>query len=334
MKHFVIDLHSPATLWPALLTAAALGLVACESPPTPPAAPAPTTAPAPSGTATRPGTVPGTAPVPPVVTPPAPTPAPPTAAAQQQAQRVAQGVVDLLEIGNEEQARSELQRALALDPGNRLALNLQRQMTEDPFVVLGRESFPYVVRAGDTLSLIAGRFLSDIYAFHILARYNNIKVPRKVGEGQTLRIPGKAPTATFNPPPGTERIPSARVPPDPPAPVPAAPAAEPSPAEPSPADKAYASADAAAKAGNDELALGGYRQAAGLGHPEAAVKAQATLKRLVDQRSRTARGALARQDLVGAIRGWDRVLEIDPNNETARLEREKARQLQEKVKKL
>ena len=40
----------------------------------------------------------------------------------------------LLEVGNEEQARSELQNALALDPNNKLALNLMRQMTEDPVV--------------------------------------------------------------------------------------------------------------------------------------------------------------------------------------------------------
>ena len=242
--------------------------------------------------------------------------------------------MELLEIGNEEQARSELQRALALDPGNKLALNLQRQMNEDPIATLGRESFTYVVRAGDTLSRIAGRFMGDIYAFHVLARYNNIKVPRQVGEGQTLRIPGKAPPASVLNAPAEREGARARAQPEAPAPLPVPSAPEPAPAEASPADKALASGDAAAKAGNDELALSAYKQAAGLGQPDAASKAQATLKRLVDKHSRGARGALARQDLAGAIRGWERVLEVDPGNETAKLERQKALLLQEKVKKL
>ncbi|WP_457331325.1 LysM peptidoglycan-binding domain-containing protein, partial [Rhizobacter sp. P5_C2] len=181
----------------ALMTAlvAALALSACATKPAdPPPEPAATT---------------------PVAPAPAPEPPPPpTPAMQAQAQKVAQGVVELLEAGNEEQARAELQRALSLDPANKLALNLQKQMTEDPQATLGRESFPYVVRAGDTLSRIAGRFLGDIYAFHILARYNNIKVPRQVGEGTTIRIPGKAP------PPETAR-------PTRPAPAKPEPAAEP-----------------------------------------------------------------------------------------------------------
>jgi lipoprotein NlpI len=61
---------------------------------------------------------------------------------------------------------------------------------------------------------------------------------------------------------------------------------------------------------------------------------QATVKRLVERNARNARAALARQDLDGAIRGWDRVLELDPANETAKLERQKAITLREKVKKL
>jgi hypothetical protein len=43
---------------------------------------------------------------------------------------------------------------------------------------------------------------------------------------------------------------------------------------------------------------------------------------------------MARQDLDGAIRSWDRVLAIDPVNETARLERQKALRLKDKVKAL
>ncbi|KQU73500.1 hypothetical protein ASE08_13605 [Rhizobacter sp. Root16D2] len=271
-------------------------------------------------------------PEPPAITPaPAPAPEPPpppTPAMQAQSQKVAQGVVELLEAGNEEQARAELQRALTLDPANKLALNLQRQMTDDPQATLGRESFPYVVRSGDTLSRIAGRFLGDIYSFHILARYNNIKVPRQVGEGTTLRIPGKAPPP--EPARPTRPAPAKPEPAAEPAPPPVA-AAPAAPAEPSAGEKAFRAAEASAKAGNLERALADYKQAASLGVAAAGPKADATSKRLVDTHSRNARSALARQDLDGAVKSWDKVLELDPSNETARLERQKALRLKEKV---
>lgn len=268
------------------------------------------------------------------VTPPVPAPAPvpaapvppppPTAAQQLQAQKLALGAVDLLESGNETDARSELDRALALDPSNKLALNLMRQMNEDPFTLLGRESFPYTVRAGESLSKVAGRFLGDVYAFHALARYNNIKVPRQVGEGRTIRVPGKAP------PP--ERVDPRRASREKEAAVPPAPAALPAPAraEPTLAQRAMRSGDAAAAAGNWDRAYAEYRQAAGLGLIGATAKADAAGRRLVDQHSRAAHNAMARQDLDGAIRSWDRVLELDPVNDIARLERQKVLRLKEK----
>jgi tetratricopeptide (TPR) repeat protein len=259
-------------------------------------------------------------------------PPPPTAAQQQQAQKIALGAVDLLEAGNETDARNELHRALGLDPNNKLALNLMRQMNEDPFTLLGRESFPYTIRAGESLSKVAGRFLGDVYAFHALARYNNIKIPRQIGEGQTIRVPGKAP-----PPERAEprRASREKEPVEAAAPVaPPAPATAPAPPEPTLAERAMRSGDAAAAAGNWDKAYAEYRQAAGLGLIGATAKADAAGKRLVDQHSRAARNAMARQDLDGAIRSWDRVLELDPVNETARLERQKALRLKEKVKAL
>lgn len=285
-----------------------------------------------SACATKPADPP---PEPAATTPAAPAPAPeppppPTPAMQAQAQKVAQSVVELLEGGNEEQARAELQRALSLDPANKLALNLQKQMTEDPQATLGRESFPYVVRSGDTLSRIAGRFLGDIYAFHILARYNNIKVPRQVGEGTTIRIPGKAPPPEVARP--TRPVPTKPEPAPEPTPAPPPVAAVPvAPAEPSAGEKAFRSAEASAKAGNLERALADYKQAASLGVAAAGPKVDATSKRLVDTHSRNARSALARQDLDGAIKSWDKVLELEPANETAKLEKQKALRLKEKV---
>ena len=110
-------------------------------------------------------------------------------------------VADLLEAGNETEARSEIDRALALDPNNKLAQNFQRQMTVDPTTALGAEFFTYTVRPGETLSRIAGRFMGDIYAFYLLARYNDVKVPKQVSSGQTIRVPGKMPPPEANKPP-------------------------------------------------------------------------------------------------------------------------------------
>ncbi|HNG87627.1 LysM peptidoglycan-binding domain-containing protein, partial [Accumulibacter sp.] len=169
------------------VAAAALILAGCATAPPPqPATPQPT----PSDSARSDA---------PPAPPPTPRP-PPSVAEQQQANKTALRVADLLEAGNEVDARAEIDRALALDPNNKLALNFQRQMTVDPRATLGEESYPYTVKPGESLSKIAGRFLGDIYGFYLLARYNDIKVPRLVSAGQTIRVPGKAPPPEARPP--------------------------------------------------------------------------------------------------------------------------------------
>ena len=295
-------------------------------------------------------------------------------AVQQQAQKSALAVVDLLENGHEERARAELKRILALDPYNRLAQSLQRQITADPMAMLGRDWFVYVVRPNDTLSSLAGRYLGDANAFYILARYNDIRVPNQMANGQQIRIPGRPPAPP--PPPATAAVEPRRSSPPAPPPVdtprrspppaesvraaalpaeaqrpsplpaeavrPAAPPAEaprpaapmPQPVPPAPAEQAARQAEAAERAGDLDGALAGYRRAAMLNQPGASARVDAVRKKLVAQHSAGARGALARQDLDGSIRQWDRVLEIDPGNDTARLERQRAVALREKVRAL
>lgn len=305
-----------------VLLYACIGLLAaCQQAPRAPAAPGgevgTTTSPAPAQPETS------------IVIPP--PSAPVTPATQQQAQRIALGAAGLLENGHEEQAKAELQRALAADPNNKLALSLMRQISADPMAWLGRESFVYVVRPNDTMSGIAGRFLNDIYMFYALARYNNIAVPKQVAGGQTLRIPGKAPPAATP----REPAPVAIAPPPPaPPPVVAAPSAPPPPPEPTPGEKAMRAGESAERSGDLERALNEYKRAATLDQPGAEAKAEQMRKQLVVRYSLTARTAFARQDLDGAIRAWDRVLVVDPSNETAKLERQRALSLKEKVKKL
>lgn len=271
---------------------------------------------------------------------------PATPAEQQQAQKIALHVAELLESGNETEARSEIDRALALDPNNKLAQNFLRQLTVDPAATLGADSFAYTVRPGETLSKIAGRFMGDIYAFYLLARYNDVKVPRLVSSGQTIRVPGKAPPPEAIRPPRPSPEPAKPRPPKPadkpvvereaPEPPPPPPPLEPAPEIVTPAEKAYREGVAAQKAGNKERAYQRFRHASQLdpSHSEARAKADQLRRELALLHERNARAAFARQDLDGAIHSWDRVLEFDPGNDTARLEKQKALSLKQKIEKV
>ncbi|NUP86231.1 MAG: LysM peptidoglycan-binding domain-containing protein [Burkholderiaceae bacterium] len=210
------------------------------------------------------------------------------------------GAIELLEQGHEDQAAAELQRVLAVEPNHRLAQSLMRQIKDDPVAIFGKESFTYRVQAGESLSRIAQRFLGDVHLFYALARYNDIKVPRQLDGGQQIRVPGKAPPPSALTPPaapikGGASTPS--VPAPTPAPVPAASAPAPDPAV------------------------------------EAAQAARARTE-AINRNVRAARSAFAKQDLNGAIRSWDAVLELDPGNRTAQLERQKAIDLKEKLTKV
>jgi LysM repeat protein len=239
------------------------------------------------------------APAPAAPAPEVPQPEAPALASPQAIQRAVVLAIEQLENGQEEAAVAELGRVLQADPAHRLAQSLMRQIKEDPVAMLGRESFNYRVQAGESLSSIAGRFLKDVYLFYALARYNGIKVPRQVAGGQTIKVPGKAPPPGSAPSPGPTPSPAPPpavpvTPPPAPAPVAApAPAPTPAPASPAPAPASPAETKAAQ----------------------------------VARLQREARAAFAKQDLVGAIRAWDRVLEIDPENRNAQLERQRAKDL-------
>ena len=214
-----------------------------------------------------------------------------------QVTKAVSNAIELREGGSEDQASIELQRVLQTEPGHKLAQSLLRQIKDDPMAMLGRESFSYRVQPGESLSKIAGRFLNDVHQFYVLARYNDIKVPRQLAGGQMIRVPGKAPPPASAPPPVAVPAPATTpvaIPPPKPAPAPAA-ASEPS----------------------TDAALQAQRQ-----------------KEAINRHTRAARSAFAKQDLNGAIRAWDSVLELDPNNRTAQLERQKAIDLKEKLTKV
>ena len=276
--------------WAAWLAGAGL-IAGCAQPPSGSSAPPP---PRPAPQAPGGGTAGGPAPGGAGATPEAPVNLPPLP--PQQVAKAVSNAIELLEAGSEDQASIELQRVLQTEPGHKLAQNLLRQIKDDPVAMLGRESFSYRVQPGESLSKIAGRFLNDVHQFYVLARYNDIKVPRQLAGGQMIRVPGKAP------PPAPAPVP---VPAPATAPVVAAP---PKPAPSPPAASEPTSTDAALQA---------QRQ-----------------REAITRHTRAARAAFAKQDLNGAIRAWDSVLELDPNNRTAQLERQKAIDLKEKLTKV
>jgi LysM repeat protein len=235
---------------------------------------------------------------------------------------------ELLEAGSEDAARAELQQVLAADPNHKLAQLVLRQLSDDPVARLGPQSYAYTVKPGDSLSKLARQYLGDIHLFYLLARYNGIKVPRQLQEGQVIRLPGKAPVAPASPSPAVP-------PPAPPVVETAVPAPPPPPPPPreSEADS-LVKRGKALRATDVERAHDLFGQAAKLGHPEAPALAEDARKSLIAIYSREARKALARQDLDGSLKNWDKVLAIDPGNETALSEQRKVRALKAKADKL
>ncbi|MGQ0596866.1 LysM peptidoglycan-binding domain-containing protein [Aquabacterium sp.] len=250
---------------------------------------------------------------------------PASAAAQVQAQKEAQAAVEHLEDGHEDEARALLRKAVNLDPNNKLAVSLLRQLNLDPVSLFGRESFSYTVKPGESLSRIAGHFMGDIYLFYGLARYNDIKVPKQVAGGQVIRVPGRAPAEEREPARSAVK----------PAPKSARPAPAPAVAPPSPVAPAVAASVPAVVPAAPPAAEPAPAPAPAVDTAAAAkVKAEAQRQKLIEQHTQKARASLARQDLDGAIANWSKVLELDPGNDTARLERQKAIALKEKVKAL
>jgi hypothetical protein len=262
-----------ARRWQPGLTLIGLSLLtACAQPPQAPA----------EGPAPRPEAAAA------VAAPPAGPAAAPQPAALTPAEipRTVSAAIEHLEAGQEAQAENELKRVLQADPSHRLAQSLLQQIKEDPQAMLGRESFSYKVLPGESLSKIAQRFMNDVHQFYILARYNNIKVPRSLAGGQTIRVPGKAPPASLQA--ATPAV-------TPVVNLPQSPTPEPAANTPSP-DKARAEA--------------------------------------VARHTRNARSAFAKQDLDAAIRSWDEVLKLDPDNRIAILEKDKVVALKDKLTKL
>ena len=287
---------------------AVAGLVwGCAAPP-----PAADTAPA----AARPA-APVAAPV------PAPPPVPELSPAQAnaQAQRLALDAVEQLQNGDETAARLTLDKAMALDPTNDLAKKLADQIKADAQKELGTVFFRYTVQRDDSLSKLAQQYMGDRFRFYILAKYNDMANPSKLSAGQVIKIPGRQPAT-----PPAVAAPAAA--------APAADAAATPEAKPSGdvAELLQKAKDFETK-GNLEGAYATYSEAAKKTpvNAEAVRRRDASRSALLRQLDREGTQAFQRQNLDLAIAKWDRVLELDPNNQKARLERERCLDLKKKM---
>ena len=288
---------------------------------TPPAPQAPAAAPAPSaGEPSLAGVF--TAP------PAAPTEISP-ALAKPQAQKLTIEAVDQLQSGDEASARVTLEQALTLDPGNELARKLNDQIKADAQRELGSTFFRYTVQRDDSLSKLAQQYLGDRFRFYILAKYNEMPNPSRLAAGQVIKIPGRAPVAA-KPADAVEA-----------APRPAA--GVDTAAKPAAGDSASKGreevVDALRKAGDLEAAGnldGAYAAYADAvtrfpGNAEVVRRRDAARAALVHSYDREGTQAFQRQNLELAISKWDRILELDPANKKAKLERERALDLQKKM---
>jgi tetratricopeptide (TPR) repeat protein len=270
------------------------------------------------------------APVPAAATAPsAPAPRPPEpelspAQAKAQSQKLALDAVDQLQNGDEISARQTLAKALSLDPGNEIAKKMNDQINADAQKELGPTFFRYTVARDDSLSKLAQQYMGDRFRFYILAKYNDIANPSRLGAGQVIKIPGRAP------PPGA-------LPPR------AAPGSEGTDATAKPADAAAPSRGDLAtmmqkgrqqQTGGDlEGAYLTFVEAAARypGNRDAVMQRDAARAALIRSYDREGTQAFQRQNLDLAIAKWDRILELDPGNQKAKLERERALDLKKKM---
>ena len=311
---------------PRLLVALGLMLVlgACAAPQQTPS----TTAPAGGATTSAPSSAAGSPGAPPPASGSAapsssqatPAPAVDPAIARPQAQKLALEAEVQLQNGDEPAARGTLERAIALDSTNELARKLQEQIRADAQKELGPVFFRYTVQRDDTLSKLAQQYLGDRFRFYLLAKYNDITNPSRLAAGQVIKLPGKGPLPSTTPP--VAEIPVAPAKPEPPVAKPRDDVAD-----------MLARASELEKGGNLEGAYAAYSEVLqrSPGNTDATKRRDSIRTGLVRTYDREATQAFQRQNLDLAIEKWDRVLELDPANRKARLERDRAADLKKRM---
>lgn len=97
--------------------------------------------------------------------------------------------IELLEEGNEAQARVELIAYLEKVPRSSLGRDLLLQIDTDPSIFYPAEFREIQLQSGQSLSNLSKRYLGSAYEFHALAKYNGIPRPERVVPGQVIKMP-------------------------------------------------------------------------------------------------------------------------------------------------
>ena len=100
-----------------------------------------------------------------------------------------------MQNGDEASARRTLEQVQTIEPNNDLARKLMDQIKADPQKELGAVFFRYTVQRDDSLSKLAQQYMGDRFRFHILAKYNDIANPSRLAAGQVIKIRGARPPA-------------------------------------------------------------------------------------------------------------------------------------------
>lgn len=164
----------------------------------------------------------------------------------------------LLLAGDTGAARKRIKAVLKRDPLDPGALLLRDSIDRSPADLLGPQSYPYTVRAGDTVTSLADGVLGNRLKAIQLARYNDLSPPYALTVGQTLRLPGTPPRA--EPVRRPDPAPTRPAPASPPKAAPSRPAAP--AANPVAARQLRAAGLAALNQGNVARAVGLLRRAA------------------------------------------------------------------------
>lgn len=94
-----------------------------------------------------------------------------------------------LQEGRIDHAEAALDSLLAQQPEHGTARLLMRQIRETPEALLGGNYIEIEVASGDSLSVLAGRYIGNPLLFHSLARLNDIERPQLLRPGQRLKVP-------------------------------------------------------------------------------------------------------------------------------------------------
>lgn len=97
--------------------------------------------------------------------------------------------IRLLGEGEPQKAQMFLEGFLEKNPGHPRALNLKRQIEDDPVLLLGESFQTYKVQPGDTMSELAETFAGDSFLFYALSRYNGLLSPKSLSEGAVIQVP-------------------------------------------------------------------------------------------------------------------------------------------------